>query len=126
MDLILLLLAALVFFAAGFFFGREQMLRSLSRRMDDAYQRGRAEVEAEKQKLAGEIRDRLVDLKGSLKNTVAAYESTTRVLRSALSITAESREGATRDLALEFFEDTATTPTEGTPSISEEGTDTSV
>lgn len=119
----LLIFAALVVFVAGFFFGREQMLRSLTRRMDEAYQRGRAEAEAEKQKLAGEIRDRLVDLKGSLKNTVAAYESTTRVLRSALSITAESREETTKDLALEFFEDSVTPPTASIPQKSEETTE---
>jgi uncharacterized protein HemX len=115
MTFVLLAIAALTIFAVGYFFGREQMLRSLNKRIEEAYQRGKAEVEAEKQKLAGDIRDRLVDLKGSLKSTVAAYESTTRVLRSALSISTESRTAISspafdKDLALEFFEEPAAAP----------------
>lgn len=104
MTVVVLIVAVIAAFISGYFLGREQTLSSLNKRIEESYQRGRAEVEMEKQKLAGEIRDRLVDLKGSLKSTVAAYESTTRVLRSAMSISTESRDlGA--DLALDFFTD---------------------
>ena len=110
MTVFLLIGSVVVAFIAGYFLGREQMLGSLNKRIEESYLRGKAEVEAEKQKFAGDIREKLVDLKGSIKNTVTAYESTTRVLRSALAIPAESKErigdedtDPAADLALDFF-----------------------
>jgi len=101
MFAVLEIIVAVVSAGICFLLGRQFTLRSLNHRIAEAYNKGRAEVEAEKMKFAVDVKDRLLTVKQSLKSVVESYDAAAKVVRDTLAVDTDGKSLDGSPLALE-------------------------